>query len=152
MAGIGKILSFAGASAPDRWLICDGSAVSRTTYAALYAFLGTTYGSGDGSTTFNLPDYRGRTIIRSSSVTGSGGAETVVLSTSNMPQHSHGGGAFTDISSDTGAADNGGTVSQYNIPTGAFNYGSQVLTSSGSGNAHENMPAFLALNFIIKAK
>lgn len=56
----GSVMAFAGSTAPDGWLICDGSAVSRTTYAALFAAIGTAHGSGDGSTTFNLPDYRGR--------------------------------------------------------------------------------------------
>jgi microcystin-dependent protein len=57
---IGAIFPFAGSSAPTGYLMCDGSAVSRTTYSALFAILAETHGEGDGSTTFNLPDYRGR--------------------------------------------------------------------------------------------
>ena len=53
---VGAIMPYGGSTAPTGWLLCDGSAVSRTTYAALYAVIGTTYGSGDGNTTFNLPD------------------------------------------------------------------------------------------------
>lgn len=56
----GVLQDFAGTSAPDGWLLCDGSEVSRTEYAALFAVIGTTYGVGDGSTTFNLPDERGQ--------------------------------------------------------------------------------------------
>lgn len=56
----GSMVDFAGTTAPSGWLMCDGAAVSRTTYASLFAALGTAYGTGDGSTTFNLPDYRGR--------------------------------------------------------------------------------------------
>lgn len=56
----GSVIPFAGSTAPANWLLCDGSAVSRSTYANLYAVVGITYGSGDGSTTFNLPDMRGR--------------------------------------------------------------------------------------------
>ena len=56
----GVVVPFAGSSAPANWLLCDGSAVSRTTYGQLFAAISTTYGSGDGSTTFNLPDMRGR--------------------------------------------------------------------------------------------
>lgn len=56
----GSMVDFAGTSAPGGWLMCDGSAISRTVYASLFAAVGTTYGSGDGSTTFNLPDFRGR--------------------------------------------------------------------------------------------
>lgn len=55
-APTGAVMAFAGSSAPEGWLVCDGSAVSRTTYADLFAVIGTTYGSGDGSTTFNLPN------------------------------------------------------------------------------------------------
>lgn len=54
-----SVFPYAGATAPDGWLLCDGSAVSRTTYAALFAAIGTTYGSGNGSTTFNLPNAQG---------------------------------------------------------------------------------------------
>lgn len=57
---IGGITAFAGTSAPAGYLICDGSAVSRSTYASLFAVIGTAFGAGDGSTTFNLPDLRGR--------------------------------------------------------------------------------------------
>ena len=58
----GIIMPFAGATTPAGWLLCDGSAISRTTYSSLFTALGTTHGAGDGSTTFNLPDLRGRTI------------------------------------------------------------------------------------------
>ena len=57
------ILWVAGGTPPAGWLEADGSAISRTTYAELFALIGTTYGTGDGSTTFNLPDARGRTAI-----------------------------------------------------------------------------------------
>ena len=56
----GVVLPFAGTAAPTGWLACDGTAISRTTYAALFSAVGTSYGVGDGSTTFNLPDFRGR--------------------------------------------------------------------------------------------
>jgi phage-related tail fiber protein len=55
----GTLIDFAGATAPQGWLLCDGSAISRTEYAALFAAIGTAHGVGDGSTTFNLPDLRG---------------------------------------------------------------------------------------------
>lgn len=59
----GVIQAYGGSSAPQGWLICDGSAVSRTTYAALYAAIGTAFGAGDGSTTFNLPNAKGRMLV-----------------------------------------------------------------------------------------
>lgn len=55
----GGIIMFGGATAPEGWLLCDGSAVSRSSYSALFAIISTTYGAGDSSTTFNLPDMRG---------------------------------------------------------------------------------------------
>ena len=58
----GMVSPYAGSVAPAGWLICDGSAISRTTYSALFAVIGTTYGAGDGSTTFNLPDFTNRVI------------------------------------------------------------------------------------------
>lgn len=58
----GTVLPFAGSSAPTGWLLCDGSAVSRSSYPNLFAKIGTTYGAGDGTTTFNLPDTRGEFI------------------------------------------------------------------------------------------
>ena len=57
---VGSINLYAGSTAPTGWLICDGSAVSRTTYANLFSVIGTTYGTGDGSTTFNLPNLKRR--------------------------------------------------------------------------------------------
>src|SRR5262245_45971339 len=59
---IGAVIDYAGASAPSKWLLCYGQAVSRTTYAALFDVLSTTYGVGDGSSTFNVPDLRGRVV------------------------------------------------------------------------------------------
>ena len=56
LAVVGAVIAFAGSTSPAGWLLCDGSAVSRTDYAALFAVIGTTYGTGDGSTTFNLPN------------------------------------------------------------------------------------------------
>ncbi len=60
LAPSGAVMAYAGSSAPDGWLVCDGTAVSRTQYASLFAAVGTAHGSGDGTTTFQLPDYRGR--------------------------------------------------------------------------------------------
>src|SRR5687767_9072236 len=59
---VGTVLPFAGSSAPTGWLFASGAAVSRTTYSELFGIIGTTYGTGDGSTTFNLPDLRGRVV------------------------------------------------------------------------------------------
>jgi microcystin-dependent protein len=96
-APTGSIMDFAGSTAPAGWLLCDGTAVSRTTYAALFAVLSTTYGTGDGSTTFNLPDCRGRSSIGVGAGAGltnrvlnaRGGEENHPLSTAELASHSH---------------------------------------------------------------
>jgi microcystin-dependent protein len=106
---------YAGTSAPNSdWLICDGSAVSRTTYAGLYAVIGTTFGTGDGSTTFNVPDMRSRMPIGVGTGTGltarnlaaTGGVESVTLTSaqSGNPAHSH--GHTLTPSSNNSSADN----------------------------------------------
>ena len=96
LAGI--VQAYAGAVVPAGYLECDGSAVSRTTYAALFAALGTTWGAGDGSTTFNLPNLARRTIVgaggAATSVLGNtvgaeGGEEAHTLSAAEMPSHTH---------------------------------------------------------------
>jgi len=102
----GMLMPYAGASAPTGWLLCYGQAISRTTYADLFAVVGTTYGNGDGSTTFNLPDLRGRVVAGKDDMGGSsanrltsalngdslgaaGGDEEHTLSTAQMPAHRH---------------------------------------------------------------
>src|SRR4029077_600550 len=93
------IAIFGGPTPPSPWLICDGSPVSRTTYAALFTVIGTYWGPGDNVTTFNLPDLRGRTPIGyvNSAAPGMtartfgalGGEETHFLSVAEMPNHGH---------------------------------------------------------------
>lgn len=85
-------MPFAGSVVPQGYLLCDGSAVSRTTYADLFSVLGTTFGSGDGSTTFNIPNLGGRVPLCTSSshaLGTTGGASTVTLQTANLPEHLH---------------------------------------------------------------
>lgn len=101
---VGSVIDFAGASAPSGWMLCFGQAVSRTTYATLFAVIGTVYGAGDGSTTFNLPDCRGfvtagrddmggaaagrlTTALSGTTLGASGGAQNVALSIAQMPVH-----------------------------------------------------------------
>ena len=92
MEPAGVIMPFAGIRVPAGYLPCDGRAVSRTTYATLFGVIGTTYGAGDGSTTFALPNLGGRVPLGTSSshtLGTSGGAETVTLQTANLPAHGH---------------------------------------------------------------
>jgi microcystin-dependent protein len=94
---VGSTIPFAAAAAPTGWLICNGSTVSRTTYASLFSVIGVSWGVGDGSTTFGLPDLQGRVAVGSGAGTGltartlagSGGEETHVLTIAEMPAHTH---------------------------------------------------------------
>jgi len=102
---VGSVTAFAGATAPASWLLCAGQAVSRTVYAPLFAVIGTTYGVGDGSTTFTVPDMRGRAVAGLDNMGGTdagrlsiantlgttAGSETVTLTSaqSGLPAHSH---------------------------------------------------------------
>lgn len=91
-APVGSVQMFAGAAAPNGWLLCQGQEVLRSTYARLFAAIGTTWGAGNGSTTFVLPDLRGRAPIGASPSHGlasTGGEETHTLSEAEMPAHSH---------------------------------------------------------------
>ena len=88
----GEIIAYGGAIAPDGWLVCDGSQVSRTVYPALFTVLGVAYGAGDGANTFNLPNLQGRVPLGLDGAHPrgtSGGAESHTLTTANMPAHTH---------------------------------------------------------------
>lgn len=166
----GTVLPFAGSAAPSGYLLCDGSPVSRSTYSALFNAIGTAFGAGDGSTTFNLPDSRGRAPIGAGTGSGltartlgaSGGEENHTITTGEMPSHNH-------SASDSGHGHSintqgwGGSI--YNQSSGmhAFGGGAAGATdyvnngwanisigNNGGGGAHNNMQPFFVTNFIIK--
>jgi microcystin-dependent protein len=132
----GSISAYGGNSAPTGWLLCDGSAISRTTYDTLFGIIGTNYGSGDGSTTFNVPDLRGRVLagqddmggtsanrltgltngVNGDTMGASGGLESFTLATTNIPSHTHSFSATTSSngSHDHGISNAGGTDSMAN--------------------------------------
>ncbi|WP_437312329.1 phage tail protein [Sorangium sp. So ce388] len=89
-APVGAVMAFAGATAPRGWLMCDGSALSRSTYADLFNAIGTTYGPGNGVSTFELPDLRGRSVVGQGlgSVEALGNSEGVDVA-ARTPLHHH---------------------------------------------------------------
>jgi microcystin-dependent protein len=123
----GTIVQWPGASAPANWLICDGAAVSRTEYASLFAAIGVQYGAGNGTTTFNLPNLKGRVAVGFDSSQSefdtlgeTGGAKTHTLTTSQIPSHTH---SFSGTTSTDGShqhtAARGGTAAQVLTQTAA---------------------------------
>lgn len=155
----GVVVPYAGSSAPTGWLLCGGQAVSRATYATLFTAISTTYGAGDGSTTFNLPDLRGRAphgvdnmggtaanrvTVGASGITGTtlgsaGGTETHTLTTAQVAAHTHSYGTIK-VTGNGYAASN---------PCEA-GFGTATSGSTGGGGAHQNMPPTIMLNYIIK--
>jgi microcystin-dependent protein len=158
----GVIKLFAGVTVPSGFLLCYGQAISRTTYASLFASIGTNFGDGDGSTTFNLPDLRGRfplgkdnmggtaaNRVTSDSTDGAnavllggtGGEETHQLTLLQMPAHHH------DV--DSNQIGDGGS-SRYTFE--ALGDGATLFQSrdTGGDDPHSTMPPWLALNYIIK--
>lgn len=94
---IGSIISYGGAVTPSGYLPCDGAAVNRTTYANLFTAIGTAWGAGDGATTFNVPDLRGRSPVgvgtgaglTARALAATGGEETHQLSAAELAAHAH---------------------------------------------------------------
>jgi microcystin-dependent protein len=175
----GSIVMYAGMTAPSGWLLCNGAAVSRTTYATLWNLLGTTYGPGNGSTTFNLPDLTQRFARIDSSAMGAnggGGSHTHAL-TLNAHDHSVAGGSIPAIARArvlTGSpermstqqigdgvsnwtadhqftANNAAVVSDGGIGQGIAVVGRTAdQTGTGTAAAATPLPAYLNVNAIIK--
>jgi microcystin-dependent protein len=97
----GTVVAYAGPNIPAGWRICDGGAISRTTYASLFAAIGGYYGAGDGSTTFNVPNCVSRFIGWMSSLATTGGASQVALAVGHLPSHAH---PITDVAHTHGAS------------------------------------------------
>jgi microcystin-dependent protein len=157
-AFIGEIRMFGGNFAPAGWAFCQGQLLAIQQYSALFALLGTTYG-GNGTTTFALPNLQGRVPIHqgqgpglSNYVIGQmSGTESVALLTTQLPQHSHlaagnsNPGTSADPTNNYWAASADLRPFSDQTPNGTM----QNSGSAGSSQPHENMPPFLAVNFII---
>jgi microcystin-dependent protein len=173
----GSVISYAGSAAPTGWLLCFGQLVSRSTYAALFAAISTTYGAGDGSTTFALPDLRGRAVagkdnmggssanrltglsggVDGDILGGSGGLETHTLIIAQMPLHGHPARisptSQSSVSSDTtgGFLLNNNNDINYPAFTGTPNTpAGEQIGGTGGNNAHNNVQPTFILNYIIK--
>jgi len=171
---IGVVVDFWGSTPPENYLFAAGQEVSRSTYAALFAVIGTNAGAGDGSTTFNLPDYRGRigagresmatpattrlNTLSSSTLGAAGGAQTHTLTEAQMPAHNH---SVTDpghthsyqratVQGNVGAE--GGITSSTTVTSASTVSATTGITiaSKGGGEAHNNVQPTIICNKIIR--
>ncbi len=181
----GIVLPYAGLSAPTGYLMADGTAISRSTYSALFAIVGTTYGVGDNVTTFNLPNMQGRVPMGAGTYTDSVlgsvtrtvaaiiGAAAHILTTGEMPVHTHTQNAHTHTVTDPGhvhtqTAYNGSSSGDNALGSGIDSATSSVQSTAsattgisinsttatnqntGGGTNHNNVQPSLVLNYIIK--
>jgi microcystin-dependent protein len=170
---IGAVIDYAGSSAlvPTGWILCNGAAISRATYAGLFGVISIMYGAGNGTTTFNVPDFRGRVSVGVDLAAGripsfsdrgiSGGTETVTLDIANMPAHDHGGVTGTTdpaaqylTRNSYATASSGSTNSIWQdqaVANVTSDSHSHTIASQGSGTAFSNVQPSLTINKIIYA-
>lgn len=160
---LGQIMIMAGQTVPKGWHLCDGTMLQIMQYQALFSLLGTSFG-GNGTTTFALPDLRGRVVLGQGAgpnltphnVGATGGSEKVVLTGEHVTTHNH-----TIMASKANGTTNDPTgnawcsncpVDQYSVLASDSVLGTMdngALSSSGGGQGHENMMPSLAVNFMI---
>ena len=134
----GSVMAWTGGSAPGGWLACDGSAISRTTYAALFAIAGTAFGVGNGSSTFNIPDLQDRTLVGTGSNNSRGDKTSAALA------------ADSKLTTDSGtAALSLGTI---DVSVGAKDAGGQTVVNSvtATGHTHTGVVPSVTMMYIIK--
>lgn len=153
---LGMVVLWAGTDIPTDWAACDGSAWDRSAYSPLFAVIGTTFGAGDGSTTFNLPDFRGRSpmgvgtgLTAEGGTTGTArsagartGAETHTLSIAQMPAHTH------TYQSDTVQSD--ASISLLGSGNRVTAQPTTATSSAGTGSAHNNVHPVQVIQHIIR--
>jgi microcystin-dependent protein len=146
----GAITLWATGTAPSGWLLCQGQEVSRTGFADLFTVISTTYGVGNGTTTFNIPNLQGRVPVGFDSTQTefdalgeTGGAKTHTLTAQQIPAHTH---TVADYSSASGS---GTFIAPFDTSsTGPNN--THTTSSVGGGEAHNNLQPYITLNYIIK--
>lgn len=154
-APVGVINPFGGTTAPEGWLLCNGQAISRTDYADLFAVIGTAFGSGDGSTTFNVPDFR-ESVPKGAGLTGKSsnhmdadGLAVGEFLDDRVQTHKHAGPSDGLIINSVASGINGGQLG-----TGIYwKNGAQYVTGNNNGRSGATTEVkSVGVNFIIKSK
>lgn len=142
---IGAIAPFAGVTTPQNWLLCDGREVSREVYSELFAIIGTTWGAGDGSTSFNIPDFTDKFALGAGGdvdLAETGGEKEVTLTVEQIPSHIH----------ELYCSGTGGNSSSLQRVTNNGTWDAAKTKATGGGQPHNNMPPYVGSYYIIKAK
>lgn len=144
----GTVVATAAINIPAGWLECEGQAVERSTYADLFAAIGTTYGAGDGTTTFNVPNLKGQIPVgQDTSQTEfdtlgeTGGGKEITLTVGQLPSHTHGQRVINSGTAGTAGAQGA---------SGANTTTAGATAAAGSGEAHNNLQPYIVLRYMIK--
>lgn len=152
---VGEIRMFAGNFAPAGWMFCEGQLLPISENETLFNLIGTTYG-GDGQSTFGLPDLRGRLPLHFGNgftLAETGGAETVTLTTAQIPAHSHPFLATTNVADQNSVSGNllgqSSVIEEYFAAAGSASLNPSSIGSTGGSQPHDNFQPYLCVDFII---